>query len=250
MSPIEQYTPGHSENALSLMARRTLDSHGAFLRPHLRAGLRVLDIGCGPGSITAGIAAAVAPGEVVGIDREPSQLELARSTARDHRLDNVTFEQASVYELPFPDDSFDLAFAHALFEHIRAPEEALVEIRRVLRPGSLVALRSPDWGGFVVGPASGRLDAAIAAYRDLQVRNGGDIYVGRKFGPLLRIAGFRELALTATYEIYPDATLIGEYLAQQLAAAAENEAATALRAWALDPDAIFAQAWFEAVATR
>ena len=67
--PTETYTPGYSVNAASFMARRTIDSHAAFLKPHLRPGMRVLDVGCGPGTITQGIAAAVAPGEVTGIDQ-------------------------------------------------------------------------------------------------------------------------------------------------------------------------------------
>jgi len=105
-----------------------------------------------PGTITLDLAQRVAPGEIVGIDREHSQLALAREAARDRGLANATFQIASLYELPFPNASFDFAFAHALFEHLKEPLQALVEIRRVLKPGGLVALRSPDWAGFFLLP--------------------------------------------------------------------------------------------------
>jgi SAM-dependent methyltransferase len=250
MTSGETYTPGYTETATALMARRTLASHAAFLRPYLRSGLSVLDVGCGPGSITLEIAAAVAPGKVIGIDRDAGQVELARAAATELGRPNASFGPASVYELPFPDGSFDLVFAHAVFEHLQAPAQALGEITRVLRPGGHVALRSPDWGGFVVGPRSDDLDAAIAAYRDLQTRNGGDVFIGRRLGALLRSAGFGDLALSATYEIYPSAEIIGEYLAHTLDAAGETGHAAVLRSWMADPNAIFAQAWFEAVGTR
>src|SRR5204863_9529417 len=109
---------GYTENATALMARRRLDTHAAFLKPHLRAGLRVLDVGCGPGSITLDIGRAVAPGQVVGLDREASQVELARSAAPGEGVGNVSFERGSVYSLPFPDGSFEIVFAHAVFEHL------------------------------------------------------------------------------------------------------------------------------------
>src|SRR5437762_288192 len=90
-----------SRSSPAYVSRRTLDSHAAFLRRYLRAGLEVLDVGCGPGSITLGIASEVEPGRVVGVDREPSQIEAATRAAIVAGLENVTFESASAYELPF-----------------------------------------------------------------------------------------------------------------------------------------------------
>jgi SAM-dependent methyltransferase len=242
----EAYTPGYSDNATGLMARRTLATHGAFLTPYLRPGLDVLDVGCGPGSITLDIAEIVKPGNVVGVDLEPTQLEVARTAARNRGATGVRFEPASAYELPFQDDSFDLGFAHAVLEHLQAPVIALAELRRVVRPGGRVALRSPDWGGFVIGPTSSSIDAAVAAYRSLQVRNGGDVVVGRKLGGLLRRSEFVDVVVTANFEVYPSPDLIGEYLALQLEGAGETNSSEAFRQWASDPDALFAQAWFEA----
>ena len=118
MQPTEHYTPGYSRNASDFMARRLARTHAAFLLPHLSDASRLLDCGCGPGSMTCDFARLVPSGHVTGIDREASQIERARSDAASHRLTNVNFETGSIYELPFLDSSFDVVFAHAVFEHV------------------------------------------------------------------------------------------------------------------------------------
>jgi ubiquinone/menaquinone biosynthesis C-methylase UbiE len=148
----ETYTPGYCSNAVAFMSARTAQREAAFLFPRLKPGVRLLDIGCGPGTITAGLARAVAPGEVTGLDRAGAQLDLARENAAREGLANVRFVPGSVYTLPFADQEFDVVFAHALFEHLKDQIAALREIHRVLRPGGIVALRSPDWGGFIAHP--------------------------------------------------------------------------------------------------
>jgi ubiquinone/menaquinone biosynthesis C-methylase UbiE len=107
----EQYTPGHSTNATAFMAARSFGSHGEFIRPDIKSGMKVLDCGCGPGAISVGIAEAVGPaGHVTGVDFGESQIEVAKARARP----NLTFRVASIYELPFEDGTFDLVFSHAL----------------------------------------------------------------------------------------------------------------------------------------
>lgn len=251
----ETYTPGYSETATAFMARRRADTHAAFFLAHLRAGMTVLDCGCGPGTITLGLAERVAPGMVTGIDAEQSQVELARQNARGSAA-NLRFEAASIYEIPFPENSFDAAFSSALFEHLREPVRALGEIRRVLKPGGVAGLRAPDWGGFLIHPSPPDVAAAIEYYRALQLSNGGDVRAGRKLAGWMRDAGFERVVFSAAYECYPKAGLIGEYLAQGIESSSEpanweNEfsretMAAALREWAGDRDALFAQAWGEA----
>jgi ubiquinone/menaquinone biosynthesis C-methylase UbiE len=254
-APLESYTPGYSENAAAFMARRRAETHAAFFLPHLRAGMTVLDCGCGPGTITLGLAERVAPGMVTGIDSEESQVGMARENGRSAGA-NVRFETASVYGIPFPENSFDAAFSSALFEHLREPPRALGEIRRVLKPGGAVGLRAPDWGGFLVHPAPPEVAAAIEYYQALQSSNGGEVRAGRKLAGWLRDAGFERVAFSAAYECYPDAGLIGEYLARGIETSSEpfnwqsefsrETLAAALREWASGRDAFFAQAWGEA----
>jgi ubiquinone/menaquinone biosynthesis C-methylase UbiE len=147
------------------MAARSFGSHGEFIRPYIKSGMKVLDCGCGPGAISVGIAEAVGPaGHVTGVDFGESQIEVAKARARP----NLTFRVASIYELPFEDGTFDLVFSHALFEHLAEPIRGVTEIRRVLRAGGLAGLCGPDWGGFILSPTDDEVETAIARYRMLQ----------------------------------------------------------------------------------
>jgi SAM-dependent methyltransferase len=248
--PSENYTPGYNQNASDFMARRSARTHAAFLLPHLRDSVRLLDCGCGPGSVTCDLARIVASGHVTGMDREESQIVRARSLAAIQQLHNVAFVVGSIYDLPFPEASFDVVFAHAVFEHLASPAAALAELRRVLVPGGMVALRSPDWGGFIVAPATHGLQAALSRYQEIQTANGGDVCVGRRFPGLLRSAGFGSLAFSASYECYQSPPFIGEYLAMRLESADARAEAEALREWSRHPDAVFAQSWCEILGTR
>lgn len=244
------YTPGHSQNATDFMATRSLQSHGAFFVTHLAPGLSVLDCGCGPGSITLGIAAACAPSRVTGIDFGASQIEQARAAASARGVANVEFRTADSTALPFAEASFDRVFSHALMEHLPDPGRAIREIHRVLKPGGVAGVCSPDWGGFVLAPPSPALNAAIEAYTRLQSRNGGDVQVGRKLGALLSAAGFADVAMAARTECYPSLTFIGEYLALQLERAGDATSAATWRAWSQSSGGLFAQCWVSAIGRK
>ncbi|MBE9079081.1 methyltransferase domain-containing protein [Romeria aff. gracilis LEGE 07310] len=246
MKHSEEYTPGYTQNASNFMAQRSANNHAAFLMPHLQKSSRLLDCGCGPGSISCDFASVLTSGHVIGIDRESSQIELARNRAVSRNLTNITFNIGSIYELPFSDSSFDVVFAHAIFEHLASPNAALSEVFRVLVPGGIAAIRSPDWGGFLVSPDVPGLEAAIDSYAKIQVANGGDVFVGRKLPGLLRSAGFDLLRFSATYDCCQSPQLIAEYLALKLPDAEANT----LRLWSQQPDAVFAQAWCEILGTK
>ena len=101
----ERYTHSQQPVVLASYGSRTAEEAAAFLLSHLKPGMRVLDIGCGPGSITLGLARYVAPAETVGVDQSEVALDAARALAADQNVGNVRFEQANVYELPFDDAS-------------------------------------------------------------------------------------------------------------------------------------------------
>jgi SAM-dependent methyltransferase len=227
------------------MARRSLSSHGSFFRPFLWPGAVVLDCGCGPGTITTGIALAVAPGgSVTGIDANPEQIEQARQEPAPYA--NVAFEVSEIYNLPFPDGHFDAAFSHALFEHLADPVRAAREVLRVLKPGGAFGVRSPDWTGKLAAPPLAAVDAALRRYGERQAANGGDLEIGRKLGSVLGEAGFDAIRQSASYECYSPPGMIADYLARQV----ESEDASALRNWAGTGGAFFAQAWGEAVGRK
>jgi len=243
----ETYTPGYSEPTLRLMLRRTAAKHAAFFTPLLKPKMRLLDCGCGPGTITTDLAKLVAPGQVFGIDLEPGQVRYAQDRAIQHQT-NASFGVGSIYSLPFPDGDFDALFAHALFEHLREPVRALREMRRVLRPSGVVGIRSPDWAGLVVHPLNPLLQEAFRLFKEIQIANGGNPYVGRALKGLLREAGFFNISVSASYEIFDDLTCFVEWLANCLELKGHTELrknARELREWCENPDALVAICWFE-----
>jgi SAM-dependent methyltransferase len=250
MMKSESYTPGHSQNAADFMAKRTLESHGAFFIPYLDRNATVLDCGCGPGTITLDIARCASSAEVVGVDIAQSQIDRATAAATQQGVPNATFRVADCYSLPFADCTFDRLFSLALMEHLADPVRALGEMHRVLKPGGIIGLCSPDWGSFVLAPPSPELTSAVAAYTALQSRNGGDVNAGRKLGTHLETVGFDHVQMSARYECYPSLEFIGEYLALQLDGKGDVGSANTLRVWSRHKAGMFAQAWVSAVARR
>lgn len=245
-----QYTLGWDETAMRFLTRRTLDSHGAFFVPYLASGMHVLDCACGPGSITQGIARAVAPGAVTGIDMSASQIAMATARAQGEGITNATFREASIYELPFPDASFDAVFSHALLEHLGEPVRAAKECLRVLKPGGVIGVATPDWDGFIVAPETPELVAAVCMYREAQDTNGGDTRTGRKLGTILREAGFVAPRMQARYENYDPSRVIGDVISLQLQRDGHDRLAEAVREWQTDLEGLWAQAWVSCVARK
>ena len=166
-------------------ARRRADRWAGFLLPHLRPGMRLLDVGCGPGSITRGLADAVAPGPTVGVDPDPARVDGA----------SLTVVTARGEQLPFDDASFDAVFACAVMQHVADPEVVLREVRRVARPGAVVGIADADWDGFLVHPPDPLLDRGQEVLR--AIRSIGDPRVGKRLRHLMATAGFDRVVATA-----------------------------------------------------
>jgi SAM-dependent methyltransferase len=152
--------------------------------------MRVLDLGCGVGSITLDLAEIVAPGQVVGIDRDADQLAVAREMARQRGLGNTRFDVADAYALPFPDDTFDAALAHTVLLHLREPVQVLRELRRVVRPGGVVAISDDDFGTVLVSPPDPLVEEMVALTIRVLRQGGGDPFRARGQRRLLLEAGF------------------------------------------------------------
>jgi ubiquinone/menaquinone biosynthesis C-methylase UbiE len=187
----------------SYMNQRSAQKQAQFFLPKLRSNMSLLDCGCGPGSITCGLAAVVAPGEAIGIDIDEDDVGTARARAAAEGLSNCRFETASVYELPFADGSFDAVFSHALLEHLRDPLAALQEMYRVLKPGGVVGVRSPDFAGHVSAPLDPLVERMDELYERLSRHNGGNPRIGKHLRALLRDAGFANIESSASYDMWP-----------------------------------------------
>ena len=192
------YTHGHHAAVLRSHQWRTAQNSAAYLLPYLRSGQSLLDVGCGPGTITADLAGRVAPGRVVALDQAPGVLDTARAVAAGRGLDTVDFTVGDVHALDFPDDSFDVVHAHQVLQHVADPVAALREMRRVCRPGGMVAARESDYATFAWYPHSTVLDAWLALYRVVARRNGGEPDAARHLLAWAKRAGFSDVSATAS----------------------------------------------------
>ncbi|MGH9087547.1 MAG: methyltransferase domain-containing protein [Acidimicrobiales bacterium] len=258
--PTDRYTHGHHESVLRSHRWRTAENSAAHLLPHLRTGQRLLDVGCGPGTITVDLAGRVAPGEVVAVDNAPAVLDFARRTVAEAGATNVAVQVADVYALPFPDDSFDVVHAHQVCQHLTDPVTALGEMRRVCRSGGVVAVRDVDYPAMAWHPPDPRMDRWLEVYLAVARGNGAEPAAGRHLLSWARAAGFSEVTPSASAWCFatPDlrhwwgslwadrisrSSLAGQSMAGGHADRAELEAlADAWRRWAADDDG-----WYSSV---
>ena len=237
-----------AQHVANTLALRSTQRQAAFLLPLLKSGISVLDCGCGPGSITCDLASHVAPGLVIGIDTNPAMIELATTRAHQKQLGNVSFKTASIYDIPFETGHFEIVFAHAIFQHISDPDRAIQEMYRVLAPGGIIALRSPDWGALLITPRDPALEAAFNMFLDVYYAN-GDAYAGRNGPSLLRGAGCQIIDFTVTVETESPSDL-GPFAASKLTTPEQAARAACFLSWAANPEALFAQMWGETIARR
>jgi SAM-dependent methyltransferase len=256
-APGERYTHGHHESVLRSHRWRTAENSAAYLLPHVRPGQDLLDIGCGPGTITLDFARRVTPGRVIGIDAEADVLRAATADAAEAGLPNVTFEVGDAYALGFDDGRFDVVHAHQVLQHLADPVAALAEMRRVTRAGGVVAVRDMDLASIAWYPDTPALDRWLALYGQVSRSNGGEPYAGRHLLAWAHAAGFTDVTASASVwcyaspderawwgSLWADRVTRSAFAEQALAAGMthRDELATiaaAWQAWAASPDGWF-----------
>ncbi len=196
------YTHGHQPVVVNQHARRTAERCAAFARNVISENSLILDVGCGPASITVGLGEWVPQGSVTAIDVEESILDTARSTIAESGLGNVKLDQGSVYELPYGDGVFDLAYAHQVLQHLTDPVLALQEMARVTRPGGYVAVRDADYYTMSSSPESQAIEQWRKIYRLVARHNGTDPDAGRHLLAWCHEAGLREVEISASVWSY------------------------------------------------
>ncbi len=196
------YTMGFSEEMLESLRRYTAEASAAYLLPYLRPGLRVLDFGCGPGTISVGLAKAVDPGELHGVDMEGSQIELARSVAESQGRENAVFHVADVTDMPFEDGFFDVAHCHNVLMHIPDTGAVLAEVKRVLKPGGVIGCREMICGSSFTHPDFGVIRDAWDMFEDLLAADDGHPQVGKELKGHILAAGFENVRAVNSFDIY------------------------------------------------
>lgn len=251
------YTHGHHDAVLRSHRWRTAANSAAYLLPHLRPGLTVLDVGCGPGTLTVDLATRVAPGRVLGVDADAGVVAGAADHARERGV-AVEFAVGDFRTMGLTVGSFDVVHAHQVLQHLREPVAALRHMAALARPGGgLVAARDADYAAMTWAPADERLDRWAALYQAVTTRNGADANAGRHLKRWARLAGLDDVDYTTstwTFTAPADRSWWSETWAERIVSSAlatqaldyglatrDDLAAMAAgwRAWAEDADAVF-----------
>jgi SAM-dependent methyltransferase len=262
------YTHGHHESVLRSHTWRTAENSCGYLLPHLRPGQDLLDVGCGPGTITGDLALLVAPGQVVGMDAAPEVVEQAAAYGEGLGLGNLRFEVGDLFACGYPDASFDAVHLHQVLQHLADPVAALTELRRVLRTGGLLAARDSDYGAFTWAPSDRMLERWLELYVSVTERNGHDARIGPRLLAHAHAAGFSDVTVSSSTWTYADpesrawwgglwadrvrySRFAEQAVAYELSDPDELEAiAAAFGRWAGSDDAVFVVPHVEVLARR
>ena len=259
---------GYSDQFVGFLQTLDEKDSGGFLMPHLTPGMRLLDVGCGPGNLALRLAEAVAPGQLVGIDAEPSQIEIAQQLGKKSGNSNLTFQVADVASLPFEDASFDVVHCGGVLGYIPDTAEALAEMKRVLRPGGMIACRDLIVDSCFAHPDLGLMRRGWDMFADLVEADDGHPQMGKDMKTHLKRAGFSDIEMSGSFDFHNTPKEIelfygmvkGWFLSGDPAeAAVKYGAATedlleqiseAVEAWRLHPGALVGVAFGRAIAIR
>jgi SAM-dependent methyltransferase len=251
-----------------LLRSRGATEYADFVLPSIDSGDRVIDVGCGPGSITVGLAQVA--GNVTGIDVDEAEFADARAFGAKHGIDNLEFLEGSIYDLGLADASVDVCTLFSMMETLDDPLAGLAEVRRVVRPGGLVAASSIEYGGLVLHGRDGPLLRRFYELRLQLWEAQGDVhfYRGRELRGLLLASGFDNVEASLRSFSYGteervrtfglgraadcrDEWYVEGLLKHGLAERAEIDALEqAWIRWAESPDSFAAFAWGRAVGRR
>ncbi len=266
--PDAVYTMGYSPAYVHAQDRWAQQPSLNFLVHHLIPGQRLLDVGCGGGWLSVRLAEAVAPGELVGIDFEQSQVDIARETAAERGLENARFQVADALELPFEEGSFDVVHLGGVLLHVGDAGRALREARRVLRPNGLLGTRDMMPDSCFVHPELGVMQRSFEVFIDLLAADGGNPSIARDIKGCLGRAGFTDVRVSYSFETYASPEeleffrgVISQWFlgggiadaAQEYGAMTEEmklAMAHCLEEWHQDPGALAGMAFGQALAVR
>ena len=201
-SSTPDYTMGFSEEFMESLRRYTAEASAAYLLAYLRPGIRLLDFGCGPGTISVGLAKAIDPGVLHGVDMEQSQVELAKAVAAANGRANVKFHVGDVTSLSFEDNFFDIAHCHNVLMHVPDTQAVMSEVMRVLKPGGIIACREMITDSSFTHPDFGVIRRAWAMFEDLLAADDGHPQMGKDLKTHVIDAGFANVRVTASFDVY------------------------------------------------
>lgn len=192
-----QYVHGYSHRE----GERLLDQASALtdlLHHDTRypSGTKILEAGCGVGAQTEILAQNSPSAHFTSIDISPNSVLIAESRILSIGIQNVVFQPASIFDLPFAEESFDHIFVCFVLEHLPNPIQALQCLKRVLKKGGSITVIEGDHGSTYFYPENTNANRAIDCLVEIQKRNGGNALIGRQLYPLLHQAGYQNIAVS------------------------------------------------------
>ncbi|KAK5627073.1 hypothetical protein RRF57_002788 [Xylaria bambusicola] len=265
----------YNQAMVATYSRRTAAESSAYMLPLIKPHMRILDVGCGPGTITLDLAAQVPEGSVNGVDASNSAIEKAQELCQQRGTTNASFAVADIAKLPFDDDSFDIVHAHQVLIHLPGqqgdpgPVWGLKEMRRVCKPGGFVCAREAEWSSIVLYPRIHGVNESIALLARL-ADHAGKVIAGGRGREFARKAGFSPESISAsaacvTYTNPADRAWAGENMGSRFDAGSdlkkgvelgfvtEEEAArmpAAWREWAKAEDGFYSMIHGQVVCTK
>lgn len=202
-SPISRYSHGHHRSVMNSHSTRTAENSCAYFLGRVAEGDKILDIGCGPGTITLGLAKrAGASGAVVGVDFSPDAIALAKSNANSAGQENVRFVEGDLYALDVEPASFDIVHAHQVLQHLSDPVETLRGMARYCKPGGLIAVRDADYHAMTWHPRFPGMDRWLSVYTADARSRSAEPDAGRNLRAWANAAGLAPVAVTSSTWTY------------------------------------------------
>ncbi len=265
----EAYVHGHSEREHTRLHNQanTLTAllHGDTFYP---PGSNVLEVGCGVGAQTVILSKNSPEARFLSIDISEESLEKARMLAKKEGILNVQFQKADIYNLTFPEETFDHIFICFILEHLLRPVDALINLKKILKTGGSVTVIEGDHGSTYFCPDSMAAHKTIQCLIDIQESIGGNALIGRQIYPLLKTAGFNAIKVTPRM-VYVDSSkpdLVEGFTKKTFIAMVEGIREQALRLQMIDeatwekgikdlylttgPDGTFCYNFFKGTATK
>ncbi|CRG83340.1 hypothetical protein PISL3812_00691 [Talaromyces islandicus] len=197
------YTHGHHPSVIRSHGWRTAVNSVSYLLPHLKPDMKILDIGCGPGTITVDLASYVPEGHVTGLEYVGEViLGQARTLAQERGVKNIDFVSGDANALEYADGSFDVVMCHQVLQHVGDPVGILKEMKRVTKSGGIVAAREADYGAFLWYPQNDGLDEWQSLYGKIARHNGGEPDAGRVLHVWAKQAGFADIKCSSSNWCY------------------------------------------------
>lgn len=207
----EPYIHGHHASVLRSHSWRTVENSCPHLIPHLNdASLKILDVGCGPGTISIDLALRVPQGFILAIDPSAEVIKKAQKLAHEKGITNVRFEVGSIFHWEkidgIKEDSFDVVHAHQVLQHLQDPLIAMKVMKKLTRIGGVVAVRDCDYSAMNHYPPHPGMDKWLGLYREAAKSIHCDPDIGKRLHAIARQAGFLRCDIHASVSAWTFST--------------------------------------------